>query len=103
MINFTQIVVNVMLFQLRSVVSLRVMQLPTLILILNALYKGFQMNYHLFQKLFGKMIKIKKMSFFFIKCLVSIAHHCKSFDTTCLSVKIIIKYVSTSFKISEAF
>ena len=34
------------------------------------------MRYHLFQKFFGKMVKIKETSFLLSKCLVSIAHHC---------------------------
>ena len=34
------------------------------------------MRYHLFQKFFGKMVKIKETSFLLNKCLVSIAHHC---------------------------
>ena len=36
------------------------------------------MRYHLFQKLYGKMFKIKEMSLLLSKCLVSIAHHCKT-------------------------
>merc|ERR1711928_93648 len=50
---------------------------PIFLLILNTLYKGFQMRYHLFQKLFGKMVNIKETSFLLSKCLVSITHHCK--------------------------
>ena len=34
------------------------------------------MRYHLFQKVFEKMVKIKETSFLLSKCLVSIAHHC---------------------------
>ena len=34
------------------------------------------MRYHLFQKFFEKVIKIKEMSFLLSKCLISIAHHC---------------------------
>ena len=34
------------------------------------------MRYHLFQKVFGKMVKIKETSFLLSKCLVSIARHC---------------------------
>ena len=34
------------------------------------------MRYHLFQKVFGKMVKVKETSFLLSKCLVSIAHHC---------------------------
>ena len=36
---------------------------PIFLLILNALYKGFQMRYHLFKKLFEKVVKIKETSF----------------------------------------
>ena len=43
--------------------TLRMMPCPIFLLILNALYKNFQMKYHLFQKFFGKMVKIKEMSF----------------------------------------
>ena len=34
------------------------------------------MRYHLFQKAFGKMVKIKETSFLLSKCLVSIGQHC---------------------------
>ena len=34
------------------------------------------MKYHLFQKFFEKVVKIKETSFLLSKCLVSIAHHC---------------------------
>ena len=43
------------------------------------------MRYHLFQKFFGKMVKIKETSFLLIKCLVSIAHHCRWVDFECPS------------------
>ena len=33
------------------------------------------MRYHLFQKFFEKVIRIKETSFLLSKCLVSIAHH----------------------------
>ena len=36
------------------------------------------MRYHLFQKFFGKMVKIKETSFLLSKCLVSIGQHCSS-------------------------
>ena len=35
------------------------------------------MRYHLFQKIFEKVVKIKKTSFLLNKCLVSIGQHCK--------------------------
>ena len=41
---------------------------PIFLQILNALYKGFQMRYHLFQKFFGKMVKIKETSFLAMLC-----------------------------------
>ena len=41
------------------------------------LCKGFQMRYHLFLTIFGKVVKIKQTSFLLSKCLFSIAHHCK--------------------------
>ena len=34
------------------------------------------MKYHLFQKVFKKMVKIKETSFLSSKCLVSVARHC---------------------------
>merc|ERR1712004_882534 len=46
-----------------ALATLRMMTHPIFLLILNALYKGFQMRYHLFQKFFGKMVKIKETSF----------------------------------------
>ena len=36
------------------------------------------MRYHLFQKIFEKVVKIKETSFLLSKCLVSIGQHCKS-------------------------
>ena len=36
------------------------------------------MKYHLFQKFFGKVVKINQTSFLLSKCLVSTAHHCRS-------------------------
>ena len=53
-----QVLVKVM-----RVATLRMMPRPISLLILNALYKGFQMRYHFFQKFFGKMVKIKETSF----------------------------------------
>ena len=38
------------------------------------------MRYHLFQKFFEKMVKIKETSFLLSKCLVSIAHHCRQME-----------------------
>ena len=35
------------------------------------------MRYHLFQRFFGKVVKIMETSLLLSKCLVSIAHHCK--------------------------
>ena len=46
---------------------------PIFLLILNALYKGFQMRYHLFQKFFGKIVKIKEASFLFTNRMYDIA------------------------------
>ena len=57
--------------------TLRMMPRPISFLILKALYKGFQMRYHLFLTIFGKVVKIKQTSFLLRKRLVSIAHHCK--------------------------
>ena len=34
------------------------------------------MKYHLFQKFFEKVVKIKETSFHLSKCLVSIGKHC---------------------------
>ena len=41
-----------------------------------ALYKGFQMRYHLFQKFFGKMVKIKETSFLFIRGMTLMFRNC---------------------------
>ena len=49
---------------------------PIFWLILNALYKGFQMRYHLFQKFFGNMVKIKETSLLSQPCWFSIDNHC---------------------------
>ena len=60
-----RVLVKVVLFQIRGMATLRMMPRPIFLLILNALYKGFQMRYLLFQKFFGKMVKIKDISFLF--------------------------------------
>ena len=57
-----RVLVKVVLFQLRGGGHPQDDAKPNLLLILNALYKGFQMRYHLFQKFFGKMVKIKETS-----------------------------------------
>ena len=57
------VLVKVVLFQLRGRGHPQDDATPNFLLILNALYKGFQMRYHLFQKFFGKMVKIKDISF----------------------------------------
>ena len=36
------------------------------------------MRYHLFQKTFEKVVKIKETSFLLSKCLISISQHCKT-------------------------
>ena len=64
------VLVKVVLFQSRMKPR------PIVLLILNTLYKGFQIRYHLFKTFFGKMVEIKETSFLISKCLVSIAHHC---------------------------
>ena len=46
--------------------------------ILNALYQGFQMRYHLFQKFFGKMVKIKETSFLSTRGMYLSCHGCIS-------------------------
>ena len=73
-----RVLVTVVLFQLRGRGHPQDDAMPIFLLILNALYKGFQMRYHLFQKFFEKVVKIKETSFLLSKCLVSIAHHCKN-------------------------
>ena len=60
------------------VATLRMMPRPIFLQILNALYQGFQVRYHLFQKFFGKMVKIKEMSLLSQPCWFSIDHHCMS-------------------------
>ena len=57
--------------------TLRMVPCPIFLQILNALYKGFQMRYHLFQKFCEKVVKIKETSFLLSKCCISIAHHCR--------------------------
>ena len=52
---------------------------PIFLQILNALYQGFQMRYHLFQKFFGKMVKIKETSLLSQPCWFSIDNHCTHF------------------------
>ena len=44
-----------------GLVELRLIE-GTLFKILNALFRGFQMRYHLSQKFFGKMVEIKETS-----------------------------------------
>ena len=60
-----RVLVKVVLFQLRGRGHPQDDATPNFLQILNALYKGFQMRYHLFQKFFGKMVKIKETSFLF--------------------------------------
>ena len=62
-----QVLVKVVLFQLRGRGHPQDDATPIFLLILNTLYKGFQMRYHLFQKFFGKMVKIKETSFLFTR------------------------------------
>ena len=49
---------------------------PIFLLILNPLYKGFQMRYHLFQRLFGKMVRIKEMSFLSTRGMILMFGNC---------------------------
>ena len=56
--------------------TLKMMPRLIFLLVLNALYKGFQMKYNLFQKFCKKVVKIKETSFLLSKCCISIAHHC---------------------------
>ena len=49
---------------------------PIFLLILNALYKGFQMKYHLFQKFFGKRVTIKETFSSLLKRILIFCHHC---------------------------
>ena len=62
-------------------------QHPISFLILNVLYKGFQVRYHLFQKFFGKVVKIKQMSFLF---KLSVLSQPNTTVPECLSKKMII-------------
>ena len=67
------VLVNVVLFQLRGRGQPQDDAMPNFFAeVLNALYKGFQMKYHLFQNIFEKVVKIKETSFLLSKCLVSI-------------------------------
>ena len=40
------------------------------------------MRYNFFQKFFGMKVEIKETYFLLSKCLVSIAHHCRSIALT---------------------
>ena len=51
-------------------VTLRIMPHPFSFLILNTLNRGFQIRYHLFQKSFGKVVKIKQT---FLACAAILA------------------------------
>ena len=55
-----QVLVKVVLFQLRGHGQVHNDAMPNFLLILNALYKGLQMRYQLLQKFFEKVVKIKK-------------------------------------------
>ena len=57
-----RVLVKVVLFQLRGRGHPQDGAMPNFLQILNALYKGFQVRYHSFQKFFGKMVKIKETS-----------------------------------------
>ena len=63
-----QVPVKVVLFQLRWRGHLQADATPNLFADSKALYKGIQMRYHLFQKFFGKMVKIKETSFLTMLC-----------------------------------
>ena len=54
----TQVLVKVVLFQLRGRGHPQDDATPIFLLILNALYKGFQMRYHLFLNSFGMVTKV---------------------------------------------
>ena len=56
--------------------SFKMMPRPIFLQILNALYQGFQMRYHLFQKFCGKMVKIKETSFLSTRGAVCFALNC---------------------------
>ena len=58
-----RVLVKVVLFQLRGRGHPQDDAMAFFLQILNALYYGFQMRYHLFQKLFEKVVKIKETSF----------------------------------------
>ena len=75
---------------------------PIFLLILNALYKGFQMRYHLFHKFFGKIVKIKETSF--LSCFVDSLTHTtvshgpisrsKSWSSILIQVLVLFHHVS---------
>ena len=56
------------------------------------------MRYHLFQKVFGKMVKIKETSFFLSKCLVSIARHCRKTEDVSINDVALIFFVGCQRK-----
>ena len=71
-----RVLVKVVLFQLRGRGHPQDDAMSNFLLILNALHKGFQMRYHLFQKFFGKMVKIKETSLLSAKKSSFSASHC---------------------------
>ena len=58
-----RVLVKVVLFQLRGRDHPQDDATPNFFADSKPLYKGFQMRYHLFQKFFGMMVKIKETSF----------------------------------------
>ena len=71
-----RVLVKVVLFHLRGRGHPQDDAMPIFLLILNALYKGFQMRYHLFQKFFGKMVKIKETSILSTKGMILVFKNC---------------------------
>ena len=71
-----RVLVKVVLFQLTGCGLPQYGATPNSFLILNALYKGFQMRYHLFLKFFGKMVKIKETSFLSTKGMIMMFGNC---------------------------
>ena len=76
-----RVLVKVVLFQLRGHSQPQNDATAIFFLkILNALYQGFQMKYHLLQKFFGKMVKIKETSFIFTRGITLTQHNCTCFQ-----------------------
>ena len=72
-----RVLVKVVLFQLRGRGHPQDDATPNFFADSKRPIKGLSNEVSFVLKIFGKVVKIKQMSFLLSKCLVSIAHHCK--------------------------